>query len=77
MFTVFTLKHIFLSRDNPIDFITEALFSKIMPLIAAATICMINNIETNSTAIDTPKYTFLILVWVFMDDDNVNDKMIM
>ena len=40
--------------------------------------CIINYFETSSTAIDTPKNTkFLILVWVFVDDDNGDNEMIM
>ena len=37
--------------------------------------CIINYFETSSTAIDTPK--FLILVWIFVDDDNGDNEMIM
>ena len=39
-------------------------------------LCFINYFETSSTAINTPKYKFLILVWLFTDDDIVNDEMI-
>ena len=37
--------------------------------------CIINYFETSSTTIDIPKH--LILVWVFVDDDNGNNEMIM
>ena len=37
--------------------------------------CIINYFEISSTVIDTPK--FLILVWVFVDDDDGDNEMIM
>ena len=40
--------------------------------------CIINYFETSSTALDIPKKTqFLILVWVFMKNINVNKNIIM
>ena len=52
-----------------------------MPLITAkkCSFRIIDYFERRSTAIDTTLHntTFLILVWVFMEDDNDNNEMIM
>ena len=57
-----------------------------MPLITATKIVRFalltilkktKNIQISSTVIDTPNTKFLILVWVFADDDDVDNEMIM
>ena len=57
-----------------------------MPLITATKIVRFalltilkktKNIQISSTVIDTPNTKFIILVWVFADDDDVDNEMIM
>ena len=53
-----------------------------MPLITAtkivrfALLTILKKIKS-STVIDTPKYQFFILVWVFVDDDDSDNETIM
>ena len=39
--------------------------------------CIINYFETSSTAIQLHNTKFLIILWVFVDDDNGDNEMIM
>ena len=39
--------------------------------------CIINYFETSSTAIQLQNTKFLIILWVFVDDDNGDNEMIM
>ena len=43
----------------------------------SCSLCIINYFETSSTAIQLQNKKILIILWVFVDDDNGDNEMIM